>query len=200
MDTLMLREGLWRWTARHPDWKQGEDWEELVGCVYYEAPEAVVLVDPLVPAGPDEQERFHRALDRDVERLGLPVAVLLTVHWHERSATEVAGRYRGAIWRHGDDAGALPAGIEAFPARGAEEVVFWIPEHGAVIAGDVLLGDGAGGVRLCPASWLPGGYTLESLRADLRPLQDLPVELLLVSHGEPVTQDARARLTAALDG
>jgi hypothetical protein len=55
-----LAPGLWRWDD----------------SLYVERPDAVVLIDPVVPAG--EEERFFRALDRDVERLGLPVVVLLT--------------------------------------------------------------------------------------------------------------------------
>jgi hypothetical protein len=63
------------------------------------------------------------------------------------------------------------------------------------VPGDRLLGDDAGGVRLCPPSWLrylPGGMTTEELAA-LAPVRDLPVEMVLVSHGEPVLRDgARA--------
>jgi len=36
------------------------------------------------------------------------------------------------------------------------------------------------------------------LREALKPLLDLPVERVLVSHGAPVTVDARARLAEAL--
>ena len=46
-----------------------------------------------------------------------------------------------------------------------------------------------GGLRVCPQPWLgylPGGLTVAELRDRLRPLLDLPVELVLVSHGEPV--------------
>ena len=53
---------------------------------------------------------------------------------------------------------------------------------------------------MCPESWLRhlGGYTQEDLRAGLRPLLDLPVEMVLVSHGEPVLRDGRAALERAL--
>lgn len=60
MELDELAPGLWRWDD----------------SLYVERPDAVVLIDPAVPAG--EEERFFRALDRDVERLGLPVVVLLT--------------------------------------------------------------------------------------------------------------------------
>ena len=86
MDVQPLRPGLWRWTAPHPDWLPEKDkpggWAEYVGCVYFEPAEnkrdAVVLIDPLAPpAGTPDAERFWRALDRDVERAGVPVAILL---------------------------------------------------------------------------------------------------------------------------
>lgn len=198
MEVERLAEGLWRWTTRHPEWKQGDDWEPEVGCVYYEAPGAVVLIDPLVPVEPEERERFWRALDGDVARLGRPVAALLTVRWHERSAAKMVERYGGTAWRRGDDPDALPRGVEALPALSAEEVVFWLPEHGALVPGDVLLGDGKRGVRLCPADWLPAGRTLEGLGAELAPLLELPVELVLVSHGDPVLEGGREKLAAAL--
>ncbi len=66
MDVEQIAEGLWRWTARHPEWRPDADWPPDVGCVYYEGPDAVVLVDPLVPQ--DDADRFWAALDRDVER------------------------------------------------------------------------------------------------------------------------------------
>jgi hypothetical protein len=60
MPLAQLAPGIWRWND----------------SLYVERPDAVVLIDPVVPAG--EEERFFRALDRDVERLGRPVVVLLT--------------------------------------------------------------------------------------------------------------------------
>jgi hypothetical protein len=40
--------------------------------------------------------------------------------------------------------------------------------------------------------------TVEELRDALRPLLDLPVELVLVSHGEPVLAQGRDALAEAL--
>jgi len=62
----------------------------------------------------------------------------------------------------------------------------------------VILGTEAGGLRLCPASWLPTGIDEGRLRESLLPLLDLPVERVLVSHGEPVLQDGHAALAAVL--
>jgi hypothetical protein len=182
-----LAPGLWRWTALHPDWKEGADWEQEVGCVYYETADATVLIDPLVPP---ERERFFEALDRDVERRGLPVMILITCPWHVRSTAELTDRY-GA----GD---APPTGVEpVLVLPEIEETVWWLPEHGTLVVGDVLLG-GADGVSVCPDSWLEDEASPAAIRAALRPLLDLPIERVLVSHGEPVLEHGRAALERAL--
>ena len=187
MKVEQLRPGLWRWTAVHPDWREGDDWEQEVCSVYYEAPRATVLFDPLVPP---ERERFFEALDRDVERRALPVAILLTVPWHARSAAELAERYAATS--------EAPDGVEPFAVGDADETLWWLPEHGALVAGDVLLGTPDGGLRVCPDAWLPEGVSGAALRDRLRPLLDLPLELILLTHGEPVRERAADALAAAL--
>ena len=202
-------DGLWRWTTYY------EEWHDTVGCVYYEAPDAIVLIDPLVPAESSEAARFFKALDRDVARVARPVHVYVTVFWHVRSAGEIVRRYDGtlhvpsraraanekragvaaSVFRPGD---ALPGGIEALATGRATEVAYWIPEHRALVPGDVLLGADGGGLRHCPTAWLPASVTHDKLRAALQPLQELPVERVLVSHGEPVSAAAETRLLEAL--
>jgi len=88
MQVEELRPGLWRWSALR-------DGEEL-WCVYYEAPNATVLIDPVVPS---ERELFFRALDRDVERRSVPVAILCTSAESEALASELAERYSATILR-----------------------------------------------------------------------------------------------------
>jgi len=209
VDVQELGTGLWRWTGFHSEWK------EVVGALYYEAPAAIVLIDPLVP--PEDTEKFWKALDRDVERLGKPLHVLVTVFWHTRDTKAVIGRYGARVWaprrgraaierragsvtdvfRPGD---ALPGGVVAFATARAAEVVYWIPEHRAVVPGDVILGAEGGGLRLCPRSWLPEKSSLDELRESLKPLLDLPVERVLVSHGAPVVRRGRAALKRMLEG
>jgi hypothetical protein len=149
METRKLGEGLWYWTAPHPDWKPKSGgkggWEQTVGCVYYEAPDAVVLFDPLAPPdGTADAAEFWSALDRDVERAKRPVAVLLTNHYHQRSSAKVVERYPGTLV-HGskhlagktvrpvdrtfDDGDVLPGGVKARGVRGMEEdeTAFYIP-------------------------------------------------------------------------
>jgi glyoxylase-like metal-dependent hydrolase (beta-lactamase superfamily II) len=194
MDVQRIAEGLWRWTAPHPEWKPDDDWDRDVGCVYVETPEAVVLIDPLVPAG-DDRDPFWEALDRDVHRLARPVVVLLTIEWHERSAAEVAARY-GATRPGLRDP--LPDGIEPFAVPEVEETLYVLTAHEALVAGDVLLGDGAAAIRLMPESWAEGRTTLGELRARLRPLLDRPIERVLVSHGAPVLGAGAEALASAL--
>jgi len=207
VDVREVASGLWIWSAYHDAWK------EDVSSVYCESGDGVVLVDPLVPE--EDAERFWPALDRDAARAGPEVHVLLTVFWHVRSAAQVVERYGARTWapaaarapvarrgvpltnpfRPGD---ALPGGIAAFRTARPSEVVYWIPSHGALVPGDVLLGDGAGGVRMCPPSWLPPSASLDDLADSLRPLLELPVERVLVSHGEAVLREGRKALAAAL--
>jgi glyoxylase-like metal-dependent hydrolase (beta-lactamase superfamily II) len=181
---------LTRWTSRH------EEWAEDVGSVAVETEDGLVFVDPLEP--PDD--------------LGRPDHVLLTIYWHGRSAADLGAAHvwssrRGArpLGNRGvrvtDDVedGGLPGGIRAFATARTGEVVYWLPEQRAVVVGDVLLGAGAKprptdeALRLCPERWL-GSRTHDDLRASLRPLLELPVEQVLVSHGRPVEQDGLAAL------
>jgi glyoxylase-like metal-dependent hydrolase (beta-lactamase superfamily II) len=209
MEVRQLDPGLWRWTAYYGEWR------DVVGAVYVETDDAIALIDPLVPEEADEGERFWRALDRDVERAATQVHVLVTVFWHARSAAEIVERYgarlhaprraRAAIerrthavtdvFRPGD---ALPGGIVALPSGRSTEVLFWLPAHRALVTGDVILGADAGGLRFCPPSWLPNGVGHAQLRGALLPVLDLPVERILVSHGEPVLENGHAALEVLL--
>jgi glyoxylase-like metal-dependent hydrolase (beta-lactamase superfamily II) len=218
-----IRPGLWRWTAPHPDWtpKDGGPggWEQDVGCLYFEAPDAVVLFDPLAPPdGTPDAERFWRTLDGDVARLDRPVAVLLTAHWHERSAQAVYDRYRErpgvSLWLPEgsrtqaevtptdtvDQDAPLPGDVLAYGSGGpgAEEYLFYVPAHRALVAGDVLVGEGDGRLRL---GWVDGDpeWKRDKLLPSLRPLLDLPIEMVLVSHGEPTLEGGREALARALE-
>ena len=200
-DLQEVAPGLYRWTARHPDAEPDAspgspaDWGPDVGSVAYAAPDALVLVDPLVP---QDRQDLRAALDELVQRVGRRVAILTTLGFHRRSRDELAARYQASTSRAKRT---LPAGVETIPIRGAGETMVWIPEHRALIPGDRLLGDDRGGLRLCPESWLrylPSKMSQVALREALRPLLDLPVEMVLVSHGEPVLRDGRNALARAL--
>jgi len=200
MDVQELRPGLWRWATAHPEWEHGLHWPQVVGSVYAELADAVAIIDPQVPVG--DTGRFWEALDRDVERLGRPVHVLLTVHWHERSVETVLERYNATLWRP-DQPGELPSGVRAEIVEGADwaEAVFYLEPWKALVVGDVLVGgDDGGGVRV-PVSWFPKeeqDWVRTGLKERLRGLLDLDVELVLVSHGDPVLANGHEALAEAL--
>ena len=194
-----LRPGLWRWTANYEEWKHD------VAAVAIASETELVLIDPLLVG--EQWDQLERNLgDRDLH-------VLLTIHWHARSAGEIARRFSDArIWAHsrnqaavarrapvtdvfriGDD---LPAGLVALEARPRSEVLYWEPRSQALIAGDALLGDGekGSGLHTCPASWLPESATLADLRQALRSALNLPIEMVLTSHGLPVLTEAKEKL------
>jgi hypothetical protein len=192
VEAVRLADGLWRWTAPHPDWESWPNHEREareVGCVYYEARDASVLLDPLVPAG--EEEAFFRHLDADVERRGLPVVVLLTAEWHRRSADELAARYDALI------GGALPEGIEELAIEGTDErqVAYFIRPHAALVVAEIFGVDVDGELYVAPS---PALARPEELETSLQRIMKLPIERLLVSHGEPVFEDAKAQMAEAL--
>ena len=82
MNVHELAPGLSYWMAAHPAWEATENWPEEVLCVYFEASDGIVLIDPLLPRG--HEAEFWRKLDGSVERNGQDVRVLLTSPWHAR--------------------------------------------------------------------------------------------------------------------
>ncbi len=188
MNVHEVAPGLRYWLAPHPDWKPGNDWPEDVLCVYYEAPDAVVVIDPLVPRG--EEDEFWRALDRDVERLGRPVRVLLTAPWHRRDAELFAGRYSAHI------NGELPGGIETFVADGGQEGqrAFFIRTHRTIVVAEYFMG-ADDGLRVCASR---SERDSRKFIRSLHRLLELPVERVLVAHGPPVLADGESAIRSAL--
>jgi len=219
-----IEDGFWRWTAPHPAWKPADSWARDVGCVYLEPPvaepDALVLIDPLAPApGTEERERFWRALDRDVERLALPVAVVVSNRFHSRDAAAFRERYGGArvllpegaypTGALGDETYGngemLPGGVLALSIEGLEpgETALWIPSRGSLVIADAVIGAGGGDLRLAPASWgvddeAGRARYRERFSASVRRLLDLEPRRVLPSHGEPVLENGAAALRRAL--
>jgi glyoxylase-like metal-dependent hydrolase (beta-lactamase superfamily II) len=183
-----LRPGLKRWAGPHPEFDPAEGLLDEsyteVASVLLSGEDALALIDPLVP------DALWPELDAEVKQSGKPVVVLTTISFHERSRDAVARRY-GA--RLGGDV----TGVRAFSAERGDEVAYWLEELRALVFGDAILGDQAGGLRLTP--WAKDAAGLERTRRALLPLLDLPVELVLPAHGDPVLEDGREALARALE-
>jgi glyoxylase-like metal-dependent hydrolase (beta-lactamase superfamily II) len=187
--------GLRRWSAWHPEWRQE------VGSVAVDTADGLVLVDPLDPP-PEARSPAH---------------VLLTVFWHARTAGELGAEHvwapargvrklknRGVVVTDPFEADPeLPGGIKAFATAREGEVVYWLPPQKTLVVGDVLLGAGAKPqatsepLRLCPEKWLEGSTTKKLVKS-LLPLLDLPVERILLAHGDPVLQGGKDALKALI--
>ncbi len=197
MERTEIAPGLVRWSAPHPGWNPGAtpgssgDWEQMVGSVLYEMPNRVVLIDPLLPGA--ERESFLQWLDRRVG--SRPVSILTTIKWHRRDRQELAERYRAnsdTPWNM------VPPGVDPRPLRGARETLYWLPGVAALVAGDSLIGS-KDGLRVCPDSWLEDAQVDRGgLARLLRSSLELPIERVLISHGEPVLRGGRVALAHAL--
>jgi hypothetical protein len=196
-----LKPGLWTWTAPHPSWtSESEGWEQDVRSYALDAGDSLSLFDPLV-----EPARVAELADRR------PVVVLLTCHWHKRSAAELVEQLDAVVhappteardlglafepYAIGQD---LPGDVEPQVGGYSDECTLWLREHAALVIGDVVLG-GERGFRVQPDSWLAEGLSHDELRERLRPLLELPVELVLPTHGAPILEDAHQALELALD-
>ena len=77
-----LADGLWRWTARHPEWHPG-DFGSEVASFALKAGDETILVDPLLPP---EADAVLDLIDRE---LGERLAILITIPYHVRSSEEI---------------------------------------------------------------------------------------------------------------
>ena len=197
-----LRTGLWHWEARHPE-QSGEDWLEVVSSYALEDGDRLLLFDPL-------------ALPSELEELaaGRETAIVLTCPWHRRDALSLAERLDvpiyvpppdegdpepvdGHIFRAGDR---LPVGVEAFPGMEPNDLTLWVESRRALVVGDTLV-DRGNGLEF-RADWASQGAIAErgvppeQILEGLRPLLELPVELVLATHGGPSDRAAIERALA----
>jgi hypothetical protein len=202
-----VADGIWRWTARHPEWHPGE-WGAEVASFLVHHGDATVLIDPLLAEG--TAERLDPLIAGDV-------VVGITIPYHVRSTAEVIARWGGIAVGHPALPKRLPAHVpftEAFP--GAElpgglrahaagrtyERPLGLPFVSALAFGDRIVGvDG----RL--RFWMPREVTPERVARhrrlvvpELEPLIGVDPERVLVTHGPPVLRNGRSALEEAIHG
>jgi glyoxylase-like metal-dependent hydrolase (beta-lactamase superfamily II) len=191
-----VRPGVWHWETQHPEWNDKQWWGPLVSSYAIDDGARLVLFDPLTP--PAEVEKL--AEERET-------AIVLTCPWHRREADGLADRYDatlyvpppdegdpspvdGTVYREGDR---LPVGVEALPGMEPNDLLLWVESHGVLVAGDTLQDRGDGLQFLGDlANNVPPEFSVvaDRVREGLRSLLELPIELVLPTHGAPVDKTA----------
>jgi glyoxylase-like metal-dependent hydrolase (beta-lactamase superfamily II) len=197
-----VRPGVWHWETQHPEWNDKQWWGPLVSSYAIDDGARLVLFDPLTP--PAEIDKL--AEERDT-------AIVLTCPWHRREADAIADRYDatlyvpppdagdpspvdGTVYREGDR---LPFGVEALPGMEPNDLLLWVESHGVLVAGDTLQDRGDGLQFLGDlANNVPPEFSVvaEQVREGLQSLLELPIELVLPTHGAPADKAALERALA----
>lgn len=210
-----LAEGLWRWTARHPEWHPAGFGDE-VACFALQDGDQTILIDPLLPV--DDAE----LVDRLDGLAGGRVRILVTIPYHVRSSERLRDHWsderdvtihghEGVLRRLRNPAGfrefrvdeTLPGGVRAHPLGRPRraETPLELPSHVALAFGDAVVeADGVLRVWTAPVdSDRRRRWWEERFLPTLRALVELPVERVLVTHGRPILENGRQALAAALD-
>ena len=184
-----MAEGLWVWRMPHPDWGPDASWEPPVTSTLVQSGGEVAVIDPIAP--PATEEAFWNRLDERPPTL----AVILKPD-HVRDVDLFVERYGAAA--HGpylfdrdniptteleplEPGTELPGRLLAlYDGRGRGETPLWLPEQCALVFADAMTERG-GELRVWGTPWHE-----ERVLPALRALLDLPFELVIVSHGEPV--------------
>jgi hypothetical protein len=192
--------GLWLWMTEHPDWDPGRGWGPRIASTCVESGGEVALLDPLAPA--DGASELWSRLD------GRPPTVVVVLKPdHVRDVDRFVVRYGAQpygpdVFHKGDvteselewigPGSELPGGLVAlYDGRGRNETPLWLPEQRTVVFADALTAP-EGELHVW---WTP--WHEERVVPALRALLDLPLERVIVSHGEPVHD--RAAFERALD-
>lgn len=220
-----LTDGLWRWTARHPEWHPGEFGAEVASfAAQADGADAkdgntLLLIDPLLPEDHAEAGTVLEALDAAV---GNRVAILISIPYHVRSSEELWKRYRNdaQVTIHGHPAAAkrlkdksafeeidpgtpLPGGVTAHtigkPKR--YETPLHVPSHDALVFGDAVA-EHDGALRVWATDKVDTKverFYRERFNPTLEPLLELGATNVLVTHGQPVMGGGTEALRKALE-
>jgi glyoxylase-like metal-dependent hydrolase (beta-lactamase superfamily II) len=196
-----LQAGLWHWEAVHPEWTPEdaatEDWGPEVSSYAIDDGERLLLLDPVAPPSPVDELAARRE-----------TAIVLTCPWHVRDSRDLAAQLGAPLYVPPPDRGdpnpveghvfsagdRLPVGIEALPGMERNDLVLWIESRRAIVVGDTLIDRGRG--LEFPTDWVKKGVAPEQILATLRPVLELPVELVLTTHGTPADRAALERALA----
>jgi glyoxylase-like metal-dependent hydrolase (beta-lactamase superfamily II) len=86
----------------------------------------------------------------------------------------------------------LQRGVDAIELDGEPQVMFFIRDHATLVTDDVLSGTG-GRLHVFVDEADP-----ERLLSSLDALADLPIERVIIPHGDPILSEGAARIRAAV--
>jgi len=216
-----LTRGLWHWQAAHPEWTPEERWPREVSSYAVDDGERLIVIDPqTVPV-----ELLERAARRGVailltqpwheldartlaQRLGAAVYTPpadtaqdfidkfhVTPEQAGNGSPDLEWLRRGEAEAHwltaGDEVETL--GVRTFLGREHNDLALWLEPYRAIVLGDTVV-DFGNGLELNP--WLKGGISHEEVKRRLRPILELPIELVLPTHGLPTDRAALERALA----
>jgi hypothetical protein len=213
-----LRDGLWRWTARHPEWHPGEFGAE-VACFAAQAGDTTLVIDPLLP---EDESRAGEVLAGIDEILTHRLAILITIPYHVRSSEQLWRRYgkEAETTIHGHRACAkrlkdrsafrevepgvpLPGGVTAHrigkPRR--YEMPLHVPSHDALVFGDAVA-EADGQLVVWATDKVDAKlerFYRERFNPTLQPLLELPFDAVLPTHGQPILAKGKQALKRALE-
>ena len=184
-----LAPGLWIWRAEHPAWHAGSDWEPTVTSTCVHCGDEVAVLDPLAPT--DEAGAVWERLAE-----APPTMAVVLKPDHVRDVDLFSARYGARAfgpwlyWRDDvpetelepiEPGSELPGGLLAlYDGRGRMETPLWLPDQRALVFADAFAAPG-GELRV----WDSPAHSDRALPA-LRALLELPFELVILAHGEPV--------------
>ena len=184
--------GLWVWRIEHPDWTPDSDWPAAVSSTCVESRREVAVLDPMAPETGDD---VWRRLDETP-----PTLLVVLKPDHVRDVDVFARRYAAPgfgpslFWPDDvpetrlepiEPGTELPGGLVAqYDGRGRNETPVWLPEQRALVFADALTAPD-GELRVWNTPW----HEERALPA-LHALLELPFELVIVSHGDPVHERA----------
>ena len=179
------------WFSPHPAWEPGENWPAEVPVVRFETDEEVVLIDPFLPPGDDFDPTGSRCACCSRNRrttAAPPISSSVTARPCGCRRAPSGGGVRAPV-----PTAQLPRGVEAIELDGEpQQVLFFIPEHATLVSGDVLSGTG-GALHV-----FVDEADREPLLASLDALCDLPIERVIIPHGELIDENGAARIRAAV--
>jgi glyoxylase-like metal-dependent hydrolase (beta-lactamase superfamily II) len=180
--------GLWIWRIDHPTWSPDAGGDRVITSVCVEEGGEIAVIDALAPpmdTGIWERldERLPtmavvlkpdhvRSVDLFVERYGIPAYGPDVFQKDDIPETDLQLIYPGYE---------LPGGFVALhDGRGRNETPLWLPEHRTILFADALTTLG-GALQVWATPW----HEERALPA-LKAMLDLPVERVIISHGDPV--------------